>query len=385
MNNKKYRIAWIGKKSPFCGNVTYCRELVRGLSERGHEVLFVHFSEDPESEPDESPELKIPYLYKSQIYTIPSPTSAKILTQSLEEWQPDVVHASLPISAMDFNLPEICHKLGIPLVSTFHNAFDRRPSFFSGTSYLTYQLYAQNMAESDRVIIFSNLQKQLLMRVGVSEDRIAIVPNAIDAEKFSPGPSRFRERYPDRLIMTYMGRIAPEKGLDELLKVFQRLALPNTQLVMVGDGSQKQLLQSLYSEVPNLTWTGFLGEEERIDVLRGSDIFILPSQVEGLSIALLEAMACGLATVATDVGSDGEVLEGGAGIIINPGKVRSELSFTLQLLQQHPDFVRDLKLKARQRVLDRYRLETNIAAVEAVYHALLEQPRTATGSLLMAG
>ncbi len=386
---KTYRIAWIGKKSPFCGNVTYCKELVRGLSERGHEVLFVHF-EDPENAPEtpmeESHEVKIPYLYKSQMYTIPSPTSAKILTQALQDWQPDVVHASLPISAMDFNLPEICHKLGIPLVSTFHNAFDRRPSFFSGTSYLTYQLYAQQMADSDRVIIFSNLQKQLLMRVGVSEERIAIVPNAIDTERFSPGPSAFRQRYPDKLIMTYMGRIAPEKGLDELLKVFMRLALPQTQLVMVGDGSQKQLLQSLYSEVPNLVWTGFLGEAERLDVLRGSDIFILPSQVEGLSIALLEAMACGLATVATDVGSDGEVLEQGAGVIINPGKVKSELSFALQLLHQHPDFVANLKLKARERVVERYRLETNLAAVEAVYASVLSSPRPVNGSpLLMAG
>lgn len=383
--NKKYRIAWIGKKSPFCGNVTYCQELVRGLSERGHEVLFVHFSEDPETDLDTQPEVKIPYLYKSQIYTIPSPASAKILTQSLEAWQPDIVHASLPISAMDFNLPEICHKMNIPLVSTFHNAFDRRPSFFSGTSYLSYQLYAQNLADSDRVIIFSNLQKQLLMRVGVQEERIAIIPNAIDTQKFSPGPSQFRQRHPGQLIMTYMGRIAPEKGLDELLKVFQRLALPDTLLVMVGDGSQKQLLQSLYSEVPNLIWTGFLGEAERIDVLRGSDIFILPSQVEGLSIALLEAMACGLAPVATDVGSDGEVIEGGAGIVINPGKVRSELSFALQLLHQHPDFVTLLKQKARERVLERYRLESNLSAVEALYQELLEVPRTTNSPLLMAG
>jgi glycosyltransferase involved in cell wall biosynthesis len=376
MKSPPYRIAWIGKKSPFCGNVTYCRELVHGLSERGHEVLFLHFSEVPEPEREDSAEVKIPYLYKSQMYTIPSPHSARVLTEALADWQPDLVHASLPISAMDFNLPEICHKLGLPLVSTFHNAFDRRPGFFSGTSYLSYQLYAQNLADSDRVIIFSHLQQQLLLRLGVQPERIAIIPNAIDTTKFSPGPSRFRTHCAERLILTYMGRIAPEKGLDELLKVFQRLALPDTHLVMIGDGSQKPLLQSLYSEVPHLTWTGFLGEEERIDVLRGSDIFILPSQVEGLSIALLEAMACGLATVATDVGSDGEVLEDGAGIVINPSKVRSELSFSLQLLHQHPDFVMLLKQKARARALARYRLETNLSAVEAVYRQVLEQRQT---------
>src|SRR5690606_16885477 len=115
---------------------------------------------------------------------------------------------------------------------------------------------------------------------GCSAEQVAIVPNAIDTQKFAPGPSAFRARYPDKLIVTYMGRIAPEKGIDDLLKVWQRLELPDAQLVLVGDGSQRQLLQSLFSEVPHVTWTGFLGEAERLDVLRGSDIFVLPSQVE---------------------------------------------------------------------------------------------------------
>ncbi|PKL80278.1 MAG: glycosyltransferase [Candidatus Melainabacteria bacterium HGW-Melainabacteria-1] len=372
---KQYRIAWFGKKSPFCGNVTYCREIVGGLTERGHDVKFVHFSDGPESED----EVKIPYLYKSQVYTIPTMNSARLTQEALAEWQPDLVHASLPISAMDFNLPEICRKLGVPLVLTFHNAFDRRPSFFSGASYLSYQLYAQNLADADRVIIFSNLHKQLLEHIGVDPERIVIVPNAIDTQKFSPGPSRFRQEHPDKLIITYMGRIAPEKGLDDLLKVFTRQHLPNTLLVMIGEGTQRQLLQSLYGDHENIIWTGFLGETERIDVMRGSDIYVLPSQVEGLSLALLEAMACGLASVATDVGSDGEVLDQGAGIVINPYKVRQELSFALQLLHAHPDFVADLKAKARARVLERYRLEANIDAIEAVYAELL-QPQLALAS-----
>lgn len=363
-----YRIAWIGKKTPFCGNVTYCREIVNGLTHRGHDVKFVHFSDGPEAED----ELKIPYLYKSQVYTLPTLNSARLMQESLAEWQPDIVHASLPISAMDFNLPDMCQKLGVPLVITFHNAFDRRPSFFSGASYLSYQLYAQNMADADQVIIFSQLHKQLLEHVGVSSDKITIVPNAIDTQKFTPGPSSFREQHPGKLIITYMGRIAPEKGLDELLKVFTRHPLPDSLLVMVGDGTQKQLLQSMYGDCENIIWTGFLGETERIDVLRGSDIYVLPSQVEGLSIALLEAMACGMACVATDVGSDGEVIGQGAGIVINPFKVKQELTFALQLLHEHPDFVALLKQKARQRVVETYELEHNITAVENVYHKLIQ-------------
>ena len=237
-----YRIAWFGKKSPFCGNVTYCREIVSGLMQRGHDMKFVHFSDGPE----DSDEVKIPYLYKSQMYTIPSLNANRRTQEALAEWKPDIVHASLPISSMDFNLPEICRKLDVPLVITFHNAFDRRPNFYSGTAYLSYQLYAQNLADADRVIIFSGLQKQLLEHVGVKSENIKIVPNAIDTDKFSPGHSAFRDKYPDQLIISYMGRMAPEKGLDDLLKVFQRLNLKETLLVMIGDGSQKKLLQSLF-------------------------------------------------------------------------------------------------------------------------------------------
>lgn len=332
----------------------------------------MHF-DDGQNTPSET---HMPYLYKSQMYTIPSPGARRDFAAALKAFKPDILHASLPISAMDFNLPKICQELSIPLVSTFHNAFDKRPNFYSGASYLSYQAYAQNLAQNDRVIIFSRLQGNLLKHIGVSPNKIEIIPNAVDTEVLSPGPSEFRKKFPNKLIITYMGRIAPEKGLDDLLKVFKQLALPDTELIMMGDGSQKQLLQSRYSEVPHITWTGFLGPEERLDVLRGSDIFVLPSQVEGLSIALLEAMATGLACVATDVGADGEVLEKGAGIVIHPGRVKQELSFTLSMLRDHPDFVESLKHKARQRVLERYQLERNISAVENVYHSLIQVPST---------
>jgi glycosyltransferase involved in cell wall biosynthesis len=105
-------------------------------------------------------------------------------------------------------------------------------------------------------------------------------------------------------------------------------------------------------------------------------VFVFPSFFEGFGIPPLEAMACGLATIATDVGSDGEVLEQGAGIVINPSKVKSELAFALELLHQHPEFREILKRKARERVIDRYRLETNLSAVEAVYQAVLAQHPT---------
>ncbi len=163
-------IAWLGKKSPFCGNVTYGREVTNALLDRGHQVSFLHFAqEDPP--PDNWPdfhEVSLPFLYKSQVYTVPSPRSTKVLRQALENLQPDVVHASLTLSPLDFLLPEICAELNLPLVATFHPPFDRKlRNFTSGTQHLAYQLYAPFLARYDRTVVFSHLQKELLMKLNV--------------------------------------------------------------------------------------------------------------------------------------------------------------------------------------------------------------------------
>lgn len=368
---RKLKVAWIGKKTPFCGNVTYSREITNILSSRGHDVFFFHFND--ENVTDDENEVILPYIYKSQGYTIPSITSGKVLSDALREIKPDIVHASLCLSPLDFRLPEICHDLGIPIVCTFHNAFDKRPTFHGSTSYIVYQIYAVTLAQFDGVIIFSELQKDLLEKMGVSKDIIKVIPNGVDTTKFTPGESEFRKKFPGKQIYTYLGRLNPEKGIDELIKAFTRTeGLDDVQLVIVGGGSQENVLKSIYGEEKNITWTGIIKDEKtRIDILQGSDAFILPSQVEGLSLSLLEAMGCGAPIIATDVGSDGEVLSDGTGIIIDPTKVKSQLSFALKLLHDSKDYRDLLSKKARERVVERYSLEKNVTEVEELYYKCL--------------
>ena len=123
-------IAWLGKKTPFCGNVTYGLSTTEALRKRGHQTSFIHF--DNPGGPSSSntsllandPDVSLPYLVKSQVYTIPSPRAQRELRECLKRLQPDVVHASLTLSPLDFRLPELCQPLGIPLVATFHPPFD---------------------------------------------------------------------------------------------------------------------------------------------------------------------------------------------------------------------------------------------------------------------
>jgi glycosyltransferase involved in cell wall biosynthesis len=396
-------IAWLGKKSPFCGNVTYGLTTTEALRRRGHEVSFIHFdtpaaglavgspSKGPEADPEAhgstNPEVALPYLVKSQVYTIPSPGAQRELRESLERLQPDLVHASLTLSPLDFRLPDLCQQLGLPLVATFHPAFDASlRNLSAGTQQLTYQLYAPSLARYDRVVVFSELQAEVLARLGVPEPRLAVIPNGVDPERWAPAPAgaesaelqALRQRFHGQRVFLYMGRIATEKNVEALLRAWRLVQPTGCTLVVVGDGPVRSALMQAYGPEIGVHWWGYEQDQaKRLALLQLAEVFLLPSLVEGLSLALLEAMASGTACVATDAGADGEVLEGGAGIVISTQGVTTQLRTLLPVLRDQPVLTAELGRRARERVLERYTLERNLDALEALYAGLTRAPLAA--------
>jgi glycosyltransferase involved in cell wall biosynthesis len=394
-------IAWLGKKSPFCGNVTYGLSTTEALRQRGHAVSFIHFDapmfDPPTGRPvvsggalqrvrqaTENPEVALPYLVKSQVYTIPSPGAQRELRESLERLRPDLVHASLTLSPLDFRLPDLCQQLGLPLVATFHPAFDAGlRNLTAGTQQLTYQLYAPSLARFDRVIVFSELQAELLLRLGVRRERLAVIPNGVDTDTWAPADpgsesdlAPLRRLVGVRRVFLYMGRVATEKNVEALLKAWRLVRPRGCVLVIVGDGPLRSALQN-GSETDVLWWGYEPSLERRVALLQLAEVVLLPSLVEGLSLALLEAMACGAACVATDAGADGEVLEGGAGIVISTQGVTTQLRTLLPVLRDQPVLTAELGRRARLRVLERYTLTGNIDALERLYEDLSPHPLAA--------
>ncbi len=378
-------IVWLGKKSPFCGNVTYGREITNALLDRGHRVTFIHFAQSETATDDQFgyEEVSLPFIFKSQILTIPTLGSAKLLAETLQKLAPDLVHASLILSPLDLKLPEICHSLGIPLVATFHPAFDqKRRNLSSSTQHFAYQVYAPRLANYDKVIVFSNIQHNLLNKLGVPAERIAVIPNGVDVSRYAPAPSSIKQQLKAEQLYVYQGRLAMEKNVESLLKGWKSAQMGDAhKLVIVGSGPLEASLKAFYSD-SNIVWLGFVASEERrIEILRGADCFILPSLVEGLSLSLLEAMACGTACVATDAGADGEVLDQGAGVILSTQKVSSQMKTLLPLFREHPEITALLGQKARNRVLERYTLSKNITLLEQLYDTLAQPARSTPYSL----
>ena len=298
------------------------------------------------------------------------------------------MHASLTLSPLDFRLPELCQQLGVPLVATFHPPFDASlRNLTAGTQQLTYQLYAPALSKYDRVIVFSDLQAEFLVRLGVREDRLAVIPNGVDTNQWRPSEQQtqpgitpaagsamhqVRTRLGQERIVLYMGRVATEKNVEALLQSWRLVPMEGCRLVIVGEGPLRSTLQNSYDE--DVLWWGYEADlATRIALMQCAEVFVLPSLVEGLSLALLEAMASGCACVATDAGADGEVLAGGAGIVMSTLGVTSQLRTLLPVLRDQPVLTRELGRQARERGLERYTISRNIDALEQLYGDLVRR------------
>ncbi len=383
MSGSRLRVAWLGHKSAKLGGgmATYSREITAGLRRKGLQVTFFHHGDwtgqprDGATEDEESVPLDSISLVKTVILS--TPRAKRKLADRLRRHEFDVVHASFWFSSLDFDLPKLCRELGIPFVATFHVAFDRRRNVVAQVFSAAYRLYAPALKQCDRVIVFGASQRDVLLKLGVPARTLLIIPNGVDVEKYSPGPSDRKRRFGAERLFLFMGRVDAEKNVDVLLEAFLHADPPaSTKLLIMGSGTERRRLERFYRD-RRVIFTGHIAEEsERIAILRAADAFLLPSSVEGLSLSMLEAMSCGVATVATDVGSDGEAL-GGAGIVIDPSNLSVELEMAIRQLLDLPFLIPELGRLARQRVLERFSLDRNLDGLIEVYEELVTSRRPA--------
>jgi glycosyltransferase involved in cell wall biosynthesis len=371
------RVAWLGQRSdgPGDGLVTYSREITRSLRRCGVDVVFVH--NDAGSAGPSSPALVS--LPLGSRLRIAAPGSGRRLAELLRRERPDVVHVSLSFSSLDISIPSLCHELGLPVAATFHAPFGTRSTLWAGLARILYQLYAVPLARYDRVIVFGPAQRRLLTELGVPDTAIRVVPNGVDVHRYRPGPSDWRERLGAGRLFVYLGRLDREKNVDVLVDAFLAVDPPaDARLALAGGGPERPRLERRARDPRVVVLGPIAEEEERIGLLRAADALFLPSAIEGLSLALLEGMACGTCPVATDVGCDGDAVRG-AGIVLEPVDLRAQLRVAMRLLIGSPDLAAHLGRLARQRAVDRYTLTANVDALLGIYEEMqvTRGPRTA--------
>ena len=183
---------------------------------------------------------------------------------------------------------------------------------------------------------------QELRARGVPPGRVLALPNGVDLDVHRPATAEERRRLrkrlglpPDRFVASFVGRLHPVKDVDTLLAAAARV--PELTLVVVGDGPERRRLEAKAHELGIESRVIFRGLSSDVaDVLRASDAFLLSSHGEGMSNALLEAMACGLPCLASrSVGGAQELLGTGRGLLLADGDV-SAWAMAIQRLLDEP-------------------------------------------------
>jgi L-malate glycosyltransferase len=198
-----------------------------------------------------------------------------------------------------------------------------------------------------------------LADAGVERSRIVEIPNGVA----TAAPRRTDHRLRQTPCILYVGRLHRQKGLDTLIRAFALLCseqspVDTSRLQLVGEGPARRELEELAETLGVSANVDFAGSHEDVQpFLDEADVFVLPSSAEGLSNALLEAMACGLPVIVSEIPGNRDVVEDGVNGLLTPVGDASALAATLMRLLDDEPLRAALGQAARSTILQHYGIE----------------------------
>ena len=244
---------------------------------------------------------------------------ARALHPAMQRFRPDVV-LSYWLYPDAYGALRAARRARVPLVAGARGSDIRVRDAIS--RYLTRRV----VRGADALLMVSEDLGRLAVRdYGAEPERVRVIPNGCDSAIFHPrdrGQARSTLGVPaDARLVTYVGRLVPEKGLRELLDAARTLApsMPRLRFALVGEGPMRDELAALARQCG--CEVAFAGAQSPVEVacwMAASDLVTLPSYSEGHPNVLVEALACGRAVVATQVGGIPEVVDAASGILVPP-------------------------------------------------------------------
>lgn len=253
-------------------------------------------------------------------------------------------HALAALRPMDFDLvhiqtPFVAHYAGtrfarrsrIPCIETYHTFFEEYVHHYvpalprAAGRALARAVTRSQCRHVHALIAPSEPLRQSLLEYGVATP-VHVVPTGLPADRFTPGDGRrFREHArlpPDRPLVTYIGRVAHEKNIEFLVRMFVRVreAVPRAMLVIAGEGPAREPLRRLVAELGlegDVRFAGYLDRDTTLlDCYAAAAVFVFASRTETQGLVLLEALAQGAPIVSTAELGTRSILVPGCGALV---------------------------------------------------------------------
>ena len=345
------------------GIETYTREVGSRLAKRGHEVtVYSTAGKEPCSPAWRG--IKIVWLPKLRPYWTEKFLGAVMATyRELTGRRPDIVHLH---SVAAGTMTAVLRHRPVPCIVQMHGVEWRRSSW-SGVAKAALKTMEQcSMAFADSVTAVSKTQcDYYLARYGTSCEYI---PTAVEP----------KERVAARLILEigllprkyifFAARLVPEKGAHYLIPAFRRLKT-NYSLVIAGGGvnseTYRRELERLAGGDTRIRFLGDVRDELLNELFSNAAVFVQPSELEGLSIGLIEAMSYGLPCVASDIPENREVV--GQAALLFRNKATDDLERALDEVLRQGSAAAELGLLARRRVAELYSWDKVVDQLEELY------------------
>lgn len=223
----------------------------------------------------------------------------------------------------------------------------------------------------DRIICVCDYERREGRRVGIAERRLDVVRNGcVSCPPDVEADEATRRFAGDGPLVASIAVLRRQKRLDVLIDAAPTILakVPNAKVAVIGDGPLRDELAACAARLgldaePRFAFLPFASSAAH---LAATDVFVLPSSWEALAIGLLEALACGVPTVATDVGGSGEVVVPETGILVPPADPKAIADAVVSLLRD-PGRMAAMSAAARKRHASQFAVERMIAETAAVY------------------
>jgi len=365
------------------GSGVVATELGQELAARGHDIHFISYA------PPIRMNLADPHIHfhEVEVASYPlfdhPPYTLALATKMVEVFESESldllhVHYAIPHSVSALLARSMAAPRRLPFITTLHGTDITLVG--SNRSYLPITKFS--IEQSDGVTAISSyLLKQTIKEFDIKHP-IEVIPNFVNCDLYTRKPDEsLRAKWAPggEPIVMHLSNFRPVKRVTDAVEIFAlvRAKMP-AKLVLIGDGPERGAAEYLVRKKKLQKDVHFLGKQDQVyRLLSEADLFLLPSQLESFGLAALEAMACEVPVIATNVGGVPEVIEHGIdGFLVEPEDVATAGRYAIDVLSR-ADRGRELGKLARVNAKKKFCSNDVIPTYERYYQFILSKAKAA--------